>query len=78
MQESKSMRPMIGMLVFLFCLLLSGCNVSVGTATQMNIDSSFAGFRLITCTVEQSDDTAGAVAWLDSYLAEGGCPAVMS
>ena len=78
MQERKSMRPMIGMLVFLFCLLLSGCNVSVGTATQMNIDSSFAGFRLITCTVEQSDDTAGAVAWLDSYLAEGGCPAVMS
>ena len=78
MQERKSMRPIGCMLVFVLCLFLSGCNVSVGTATQMSIDSSFAGFRLITCTVEQSDDTADAVAWLDSYLAGGGCPAVMS
>lgn len=78
MQERKSMRPIGCMLVFVLCLFLSGCNVSVGTETQMSIDSSFAGFRLITCTVEQSDDTADAVAWLDSYLAGGGCPAVMS
>lgn len=64
------------MCVLGICFFLSGCNIKVQTSTEMRFDTNFAGYRLISCTVEQNDTTNEAIAWLDEYLAQGGCPEV--